>query len=114
VSAGGPATEWFTVAGRSVDSAFIINQARASLIDDSTSVQLQLLPDSVVHVSGKRGVYEGFIVRMLVSAPSPTIGGGGLVWVDGETGWASRALAQRRQPRPKPSRIRSLGTGSSA
>lgn len=83
-SAGAPARRC-AATGRAIDSALIVEQARAALAKGS---DLRLSPDSVIHIHSRQSLYEGTIVRMLVSDPQSTRGGGGLVWVDGETGCA--------------------------
>jgi hypothetical protein len=45
----------------------------------------QLSPDTVMHVYSRHGVYEGALIRLLISGPSSVRGGGGLVWVEAET-----------------------------
>lgn len=66
-------------AGPPVDSARAVKQARDAL-KSSESVRV-LDPKSIEHLN------EGYLVRMTVTSP-PTLGGGGLVWVDGESGCA--------------------------
>jgi hypothetical protein len=72
-------TPWCITQGRSVDSAYAFDQARVAL---APSPPLVLVARSVDHVP------EGMLLRMVVSEPRGTRGGGGLVWVNVETGCA--------------------------
>lgn len=84
-----PAPEpWCTVPGRALDRTFIIDQARAALMKEGALGHMELSPDSVIPIFSRHDVYEGSIVRMLVSEPRGIWGGGGLVWVQAETGCA--------------------------
>ncbi len=81
---------WCVVPGSTVDSTFAVTQARSVF----TSSELPLKPHSVERVvarlSGKDSSVsfsfpEGWLVRLMPVEPN-TLGGGGLVWVDGATG----------------------------
>ena len=69
------------VLGRSVDSTFAVEQARAALAPSSPG--LTLAPSSIDRVP------EGLLMRMVVVQPSSTRGGGGFVFVNAETGCAT-------------------------
>jgi hypothetical protein len=71
---------WCTTPGVAVDSAFAVQQASRKL--QTPHHTWTFAPQSV------QAVPEGFLVRMLVQEPRGLMGGGGLVWVDGETGCA--------------------------
>jgi hypothetical protein len=73
-------------AGRTIDSAYVVGAARGALGGDSTLVALSYDP-----VTAPGPIEEGVLVRM-VSRRS-RLGGGGLAFVDGESGCA---LALRR------------------
>ena len=77
---------WCVVPGTNVDSAFAVAQARSIL----ESPALPLTPYSVEPVVAKDSSTglrfgEGFLVR-LMPVNRNTLGGGGLVWVNGGTG----------------------------
>jgi hypothetical protein len=69
------------VMGRSIDSAFAVDQARSALA--ASSPGLTFSPSSVERIK------EGLLFRMVVSQPPSTRGGGGLVFVNAETGCAT-------------------------
>lgn len=70
---------WCREPGRGVDSAFAVERARDALAPQPPFI---LAPHSMDRVP------EGLLVRMVVAEPVGTRGGGGLVWVDAETGCA--------------------------
>jgi hypothetical protein len=69
-------------AGRTIDSSFVAEQARSLLSRPGYSLRV----DSFQTVSS-RGVELGVLVSLVSSEP-PVAGGGGLAWVDIETGCA--------------------------
>jgi len=71
--------DWCVGPNETVDSAFAVAQATNVLRD----TLLPLEPHSVRPVEDL-SVFEGFLVSLLPTRP--ILGGGGLVWVDGETG----------------------------
>jgi len=79
--------DWCVAANERVDSAFAVEKARQVLQDSL----LPLKPASVRSVGEQSlldgfPMFEGFLVTL---APTRLVaGGGGLVWVDGETGCA--------------------------
>jgi hypothetical protein len=81
---------WCVAPGSKVDSTFAVAQARSLF----TSSELPLKPHSVepvvARLAGKDSSVslsfpEGWLVRLMPVEPN-TLGGGGLVWVDGATG----------------------------
>jgi hypothetical protein len=71
--------DWCVPANEPVDSVFAVAQATDLLRD----TLLPLKPYSVRRVEDL-SVVEGFLVSLVPTRP--TLGGGGLVWVDGDTG----------------------------
>lgn len=67
--------------GQAVDSAYTIDVARR-LLDEPRMV---LEPVSIQIIRGQ-GIEEGLVISMVVVVPPTTVKGGGLVWVDIETG----------------------------
>ena len=67
---------------RTVDSATAVQQARRAI----AGANQQLDPTSIQIVSD-HGIEVGLVISMIVTVP-PAIGGGGLVWIDTETGCA--------------------------
>jgi len=65
--------------GKIIDLAVAGDQARSALSPGSGP---ELKVDSLIARD------EGFIVKLLAAAPTTTIGGGGLVWVNAHTGCA--------------------------
>ena len=77
--------DWCVAANERVDSTFAVERAREVLED----TLLPLKPASVRTVGEQSlldglPMFEGFLVTL--AATRPVLGGGGLVWVDGETG----------------------------
>jgi len=75
--------EWCVGEGSTVDSVFVVAQA-LSVLEDTL---LPLRPYSVRRVEeqvGNLSFPQGFLVSLMPTRPM--LGGGGLVWVDGETG----------------------------
>jgi hypothetical protein len=78
--------QWCVPEGRQIDSVFIVEQAARALVAGTTTHPVQLSPDTILHVYSRHGIHEGAIVRLLLTKPQSMRGGGGLVWVDMETG----------------------------
>ncbi len=75
--------DWCVAEGSTVDSVFVVAQA-LSVLEDTL---LPLRPYSVRRVEehiGSLSLLEGFLVSLMPTRPMG--GGGGLVWVDSETG----------------------------
>ncbi len=81
---------WCVVPGSKVDSTFAVAQARSLF----ASSALSLKPDSVEQVAARLvgrdssvsvNFPEGWLIRLVPVQPN-TLGGGGLVWVNGATG----------------------------
>jgi hypothetical protein len=73
------AAHWCNTTGRTIDSAFAVDQARTAFQTDTA--RFVLAPSTIDRVK------EGLLVRLVVTEPRGTLGGG-LVWVDTETGCA--------------------------
>jgi len=77
--------DWCVAANERADSAFAVKQA-LTVLEDS----LVPLKPASVHTAGQQSlldgfpIFEGYLVTLLPMRPM--LGGGGLVWVDGETG----------------------------
>jgi hypothetical protein len=71
---------WCNTTGRTIDSAFAVDQARVALQTDTA--RFVLAPSSIDRVK------EGLLIRLIVIEPRGTLGGGGLVWIDTETACA--------------------------
>jgi len=67
--------------GRSLDSALAVSQASSVLSHKGVT----LAPRALQAISDN-GVEVGVIIALRVTDPAGMIGGGGLVWVDTETG----------------------------
>jgi hypothetical protein len=63
-----------------IDSSFAVRAASAAL-----QAQDSLGPFKPAKI---RAFEEGFLVSLVVAKEPPTLGGGGLVWVDGDSGCA--------------------------
>jgi|SRR5437867_2433528 len=75
--------DWCVAQGATVDSVFVVAQA-LSIVEDTL---LPLQPYSIRRVEehvGGVSLLQGFLVSLMPTRP--TLGGGGLVWVDSETG----------------------------
>ena len=77
--------DWCVARNERVDSAFAVAHAQQALEDSL----VPLKPDSVRTVGMQSlldglPMFEGFLVTLVPTRPM--LGGGGLVWVDGETG----------------------------
>jgi hypothetical protein len=83
-SSGNSSPGWCTVRRQSVDSSLAIEQARAALMGNYRVPELK--PDSFAKL------FDGYVVRMMAAEPAKTVGGGGVVWIDGETGCANVLL----------------------
>ncbi|MGH8436903.1 MAG: hypothetical protein ACRERX_21135 [Pseudomonas sp.] len=66
--------------GKTIDAAQVGEQARSALTSAPGAPQVRV--DSLIARE------EGYLVKLLAADPSKAIGGGGLVWIDGETGCA--------------------------
>lgn len=81
--------DWCISATERVDSAFAVVQAKRILQDTS----LSLKPSSVTPVGPQsllddRPMFQGFLVSLGPARRPLVLGGGALVWIDGETGCA--------------------------
>ena len=75
---------WCTDSTRGGDSSFVVDQAIRALSDSVTRrLGIVYRVDSYQAVSVET-LLQGIIVSLVVAHPQ-VIGGGGLVWVDGET-----------------------------
>ena len=73
--------------GHTLDSAFVVRQAIGALSDSVSKRQGFEFKVGQFQVI-KTGILEQGIIVSLVVARPPVVGGGGLVWVDIETGCA--------------------------
>jgi hypothetical protein len=73
-------TQWCTVRGRNLDSVFAVDQAGGALKEPGKARVFR--PVFIDRVK------EGLLIRMVVAQPPGFLGGGGLVWIDAETGCA--------------------------
>src|SRR5574342_267193 len=76
---------WCIDPGHAPDSSFIVRQAIAVLSDSVTKRAGFVLKVADYQVIKTESLEQGVIVSVVVSSPS-VLGGGGLVWVDVETG----------------------------
>lgn len=81
---------WCVVPGSTVDSTFAVAQAKTLFVASSLTLKAYSVEQVVAHVVGRGSSViidhpEGWLVRLAPVNPN-TLGGGGLVWVDGETG----------------------------
>ena len=81
---------WCVSPGSTVDSAFALVQAKSVFPSSGLTLKPYSVERVVAHLVGKESsvsldVPEGWLVRLMPVNPN-TLGGGGLVWVDGETG----------------------------
>jgi phage-related tail fiber protein len=75
------AQQWCVAAGGVVDSAFAVEQARNAVIGSTfSSSSMSLKPYAI------QPVEQGILVSLVSAGPGVSLGGGGLVWIDGETG----------------------------
>lgn len=72
-----------TAVGRGVDSTFAVDQARRAL----ASTGVTLAPRLIQPVRDQ-GIDLGLLISLAVTVPPNVVGGGGLVWVDLESGCA--------------------------
>lgn len=70
-------------AGGGVDSAFAVKQARRALSPSGTTFEPR-----VIQPIRDEGIEVGLIVSLASVQPRNVVGGGGLVWVDLESGCA--------------------------
>ena len=66
-----------------VDSSFAIRQAKAALAMPGMTLEPRL-----IQPVRDEGIELGLLISLAVTQPRNTVGGGGLVWVDVETGCA--------------------------
>jgi hypothetical protein len=81
---------WCVVPGSDVDSGFAIAQARHLFDSRSLALEPHSVERVVARLVGRDSLValsfpEGWLVRLMPVAKN-TLGGGGLVWVDGATG----------------------------
>lgn len=72
--------EWCISSGQAVDSSFAVEQARRAVSQPGLTLKV----DAIQVIRGQSG--ELGLIISLVAAQPPVVGGGGLVWVDLETG----------------------------
>lgn len=77
-----PAGQSCIEAGRQVDSSFAVAQARRAVSQPGFSLEV-----SSLQAIRDQGVELGLLISLVADQP-PVVGGGGLVWVDIETGCA--------------------------
>jgi len=81
---------WCVVPGSNVDSTFAVAQARSLFASSDLVLKPHSVERVVARLVGKDSSVslsfpEGWLVRLMPVEPN-TLGGGGLVWVDGATG----------------------------
>jgi len=84
---------WCVTPGSEVDSTFAVAQARSLFASNEPPLKPHSVQRVIAHLEGKNSkdsmfslnIPEGWLVRLMPMAPN-TLGGGGLVWVNGETG----------------------------
>ena len=81
---------WCVSPGSKVDSAFAVKQALSPFASDDLPVMPHSVERIEARIVGKDSsvtvtLLEGWLIR-LMPINRMTLGGGGLVWVDGETG----------------------------
>ena len=67
--------------GRTIDSVFAVEQARGVLAQPGVTLE----PRSIQPIRDQ-GIELGLLIGLAVGQPRNVVGGGGLVWVDVETG----------------------------
>lgn len=77
--ASGGRARWCTAGTPGIDSVFVVAKAEEALRTPGTRHE-RFQPISLTRVP------EGFVVRLVLVDPPGFLGGGGVVWVDGETG----------------------------
>lgn len=70
--------------GRTIDSAFAVEQARKAIAQDGFTFSPRF-----VQPVRDQGIELGLLISLALVEPRNTVGGGGLVWVDVETGCAT-------------------------
>lgn len=79
-----PASQGCVAVGGSVDSAFAMAQARRALGQSGPPLAAHL-----IQPIRDQGIELGLLISLIASEPSKVVGGGGLVWVDLESGCAT-------------------------
>ena len=84
-----PPVSWCVAVGTKVDSAFAVTQARSLFASSDFPLKPQSAERVVARVMSQDSsvsvdLPEGWLVRLIPENPN-TLGGGGLIWVDGET-----------------------------
>jgi hypothetical protein len=82
-----PPPGWCISPGHTLDSTFAARQAIGALSDSVSKRQSFLFKVDQFQVIKTGTLEQGIIVSLVVARP-PVVGGGGLVWVDLETGCA--------------------------
>ena len=78
-----PADQRCTAAGGGVDSTFAIEQARRALSQPGVTLAPRL-----IQPVRDQGIELGLLISLAVTEPRNVVGGGGLAWVDLESGCA--------------------------
>jgi len=84
---------WCVTPGSEVDSTFAVAQARTLFVSNEPPLKPHSVQRVIAHLEGKNpkdstfslDLPEGWLVRLMPVTPN-TLGGGGLVWVNGATG----------------------------
>lgn len=76
-----PSRPWCIAREQELDSTLAVAQARRALGQHDIALE----PDSIQVIRGK-GIELGLLISLVAGGRSNVLGGGGLVWVDIETG----------------------------